>query len=137
MGDGLLPGIEIFKYWMTDTQWYIYITLHWSILIFFIFLMLLIVANFVQILIRLGKWRNVPFLMFYIFAGLAIIFRILDMVYEFDQVKHLFEFWLAFMQPVSKLCAGFIYAWIMFEVGLKVRDVLKVDRNPLSDPAES
>ena len=72
----ILPGFdENVKPYLTNTQYGVFMTVHWLLIMFYAGLTVLIVINVWQILVKQGRWRKLPLLVFYIFVFMAVVLR--------------------------------------------------------------
>ena len=104
----ILPGFEkFFKPLMTDAQHKGFVCVHWITIILFAGLIVLVVANIWQILIKQGRWKTPPLLLFYTMTFMAIVLReICIITWALDD-----ELWWKLpwiIQPMAKLDAGLI-----------------------------
>ena len=79
-----LPGIyNNLEDELTPFAYYTFVVLHGFDFLLFIYLLILVSINDWQIVYRQSRWRNLPFLLFYVFATLSIILRTLSLTLEF------------------------------------------------------
>ena len=86
------------------------------------FLIVLALVNIWQILIKQGKYKTLPLLFFYIYSIIAIALRLICLVWMFG--RGVFENVLDDIYVGAKLCVGFVQAWIIFEIALRVRNLV-------------
>lgn len=46
-------------------------------------LFFMIIVNIWVILIKLGKWKTIPILLFYAFSFISVVLRLLDLIWQF------------------------------------------------------
>ena len=98
---------------------------HWVIFLVYCILCVLVVINTYKILIKEGKWRTVPLLLFYILATAAIYFRQLINIFYGDFGQDWFQVVLE-VQPFIKFEVGVVQAWTTFEIALRLRHDFKM-----------
>ena len=123
----ILPELEELSKEWTDTQRRAYVSIHWLLIIFYAVLILITLANIWQILIKQERWKTLPLLVFYIFVFIAVLLRELCNLMGLDYV------FLFFIQPIAKQGVGIIQSWMMFELGLKLRQGIILEKNIQAD----
>ena len=56
---------------------------HYLLIALYFILLALVLVNIWQVIIKLRKYKYLPLLMFYIFAFMAIFFRLLVLIWEY------------------------------------------------------
>lgn len=61
----------------TQAQYAVHMTLLWINIVLFTALLVIVVLNSWQILLKQGKWRTRPLLIFYVMALLSVVLRLI------------------------------------------------------------
>lgn len=130
---GFPPGFEKYKDEVSTPEYYVILTVVWVILLIYASCFAILVANAWQILIKQGRWRNLPLLLFYIFSAAAIVLRELIMFIRKANCSQFLYYFTDLEQPYVKLGAGLVQVWIIFEVALWIREGVFLDSNPSAD----
>ena len=62
----ILPGYDEVSSQMSDTQFSVYMSIHWFLILFYAVLIMITIANIWQILIKQDRWKTLPLLVFYL-----------------------------------------------------------------------
>ena len=78
----ILPGFAAHggKSFLSSNQLIIYAVEHYILIGLYTYLLVLVLMNFWNIIIRQKKYKSLPLLTFYIFASIAISFRLIILV---------------------------------------------------------
>ena len=79
----ILPGLEHLKEELTPTQYRSLVSVRLLLILLYLTLLTLCIVNIWLILILNKKYKTKPMLLFYIFAFLAIVFRLLACIWQF------------------------------------------------------
>ena len=102
----ILPGFDEFlKPNLTSAQFRFYVSFNWIMILFFAGLMVLLVANIWTILIKQGRWKTLPLLLFYTLTFIAVVVRELDLTVSLKGSEWRVICWI---QPIAKLGVGLI-----------------------------
>ena len=114
----ILPGFDKnVKPNMDETQYRVFMSWHWLLILLFGALIIMTVANIWQILVKQERWRTSPLLFFYIFVFLAVLLRELANIFGYvDKFTFLLR-----IQPFAMQEVGIIQSWMMFELALRLR----------------
>ena len=115
----ILKGYQDVQEILSTTEYRVFAASVWIIVLLFTGLLILICINTWMILYKLEKWKTVPLLFFYMWSFLAVTFRLIRTILGLES-----SFWSifgSFDQPVFKLCAGMMQAWIIFELTIRIR----------------
>ena len=82
-------------------------------------LLLLALRNIWKIVVLQGEYKNVPILMFYVLALLAISIRLINLIWINSNAPLIYNFGIL-QQPI-KLCVGVVYDWITLELAIRIR----------------
>ena len=82
--------------------------------------LILCVINIINILIRQGRWRTVPLLGFYIMSFICITVKLLYTIFWMC-VKKTLLMAIIYTTDYAKLSVGLIQAWMIFELGVRIR----------------
>lgn len=80
---------------MSPQEVKIYAAEHYCLIGLFFFLLVLVNVNMWNIIIRQKKYNTLPLLAFYIFAFLAISFKLVILIWYFEEKKVVFIFSLS------------------------------------------
>ena len=105
---GILPGTEFSKQNMETWQFYLWMTVHWIVIILFIWLLIIIIFNIWQIIYKQRRWNNFPLLLLYILSFASIIMRLIDTTLTYGIGLGKFDYLVAFLCPVTWLGVGVI-----------------------------
>ena len=75
-------------------------------------------VNIWTILVRQGKWKTLPLLLFYTMALVAIAARTIVILFYWTLNP-----WITLLnniQPVAKICVGLTQAWMIFELCVRI-----------------
>ena len=97
------------------------------------FLLILVLCNIWQILIKQKRWKNLPFLAFYYLAFIAILMRAAELLIGFSRQIGYLTLWLNEGQPQVKIAAGLVQAWMIYEVGQKIHERAIMFKKPWLD----
>ena len=115
----VLPGLDDFyRVYMSPPEWKTFIVFQWLNIALFGALVILVSVNIWQIIIRQRKWGNLPLLFFYIFATLGILLRETLLIFAYASWMNNKVNILQFEEPMTKLGAGVVQSWIIFEIAL-------------------
>ena len=115
----ILKGYQGVQEILSTTEYRVFASSVWIILLLFTGLLILMCINIWMILYKLEKWKTVPLLFFYMWSFLAVTFRLIRTLIGFQD-----SYWgyiLGLDQPVLKQCAGMMQAWIIFELAIRIR----------------
>ena len=117
----IFPGIEKLntEYDFTETQFKIFFTEHLILTLLYAALFILVSVNIWIILVRQGKWRTLPLLLFYVMAFIAISTRLIACIWIYTEANWVFAVY--FMQPLAKIAVGLTQAWMIFELKVRIR----------------
>ena len=77
----ILPGFDqSVKPYMTSTQYGVFVTVHLLLILFYAILTVFVGKNIWYILVKQGRWRTFPLLVFYIFVFIAVVLREITMI---------------------------------------------------------
>ena len=117
----VIPWYENLEAMMTETQYRTCHAIHILVILIYFVVTILAIINFWQILIKQKLWKALPLLFFYIFTFLCIFFRICILIsYGLESKPYLLHV-LFTMQPISKIFAGLLQSWIIFELAVRIR----------------
>ena len=118
----ILPGFSENSedYFGDETQVIIYAVERYILIGLYSLLLVLLFVNVWCILIKQRRYRNLPFLAFYVFSFLAISTRLAYILIQWSltakQSVLINDYYL-----ISKLCVGFIQAWTTLEMTMRIR----------------
>ena len=102
----------------------IYAVERYTLIGLYTFLLVLVIVNIWTILIKQKRCKTLPLVAFYIFAFLAIAFRLIYILIDWTfvrvPVRLINNFYL-----ITKLSVGLIQSWIILEIALRVRQTYK------------
>lgn len=93
----------------------------WVLIIANLTLLVLVLINIWKILIKLGKWRTLPLLFFYIFALFSIVLRLCAQFWQYTFTQ--FSLTCSVVQPGAQACVGIVQTWMIFELSMRFRSV--------------
>ena len=120
----LLPGLENLEespFNLSKVELRLQAGFQWLIILLNALLLAMVLTNFWCILIKQEKWKTFPMLVFYVISLIAVILRLLVMIWEFEGSN-----WIAacyIIQPMVKAAVGLIQSWIIFELSMRFRSV--------------
>lgn len=102
----ILPGFDDIKPYLSVTQFRVYVSVHWLLILFYGVLIVITVANIWQILVKQKRWKQLPMLFFYIFVFIGVVLRELCNIMELSGLLG----WqsLILIQPVAKQGVGIL-----------------------------
>lgn len=119
------PWLSNFQEEMTVTQYRVFASIHYLVLLIFLLAFVLVIVNMWQILIKQAKWKTIPLLLFYVYAFICITLRVCCLVtYGLDRA-YFFQNLMYAMQPVAKICVGLYQGWMILELAVRIRDSSK------------
>lgn len=74
----VLPNYDVIKDQLTTAEYRTYVALSFITILVFSVIMLMVIANICQILVKQKRWKTVPLLFFYILALMVTWGRILN-----------------------------------------------------------
>ena len=83
------------------------------------FLVLLALRNIWVVVIKQREHKNLPILMFYVFALIAVALRLVYLIWFWS--KELPKTSVDETQQAAKLCVGIIQDWITIELAIRIR----------------
>ena len=118
-----LPGIDAYadKHNWDRTKKISYISLDYLLIGLYAMLVLLALRNIWIIIVKQKEYRNLPILMFYAFALIAVTLRVVYLVWQWT-VSPIYWNNLDDVQQASKLCVGVVQDWITLELAIRVRN---------------
>ena len=119
----ILPNLSCDWFEVSKTKVVIYAIEHYILIGLYIFLLGLAVFNIWTILIKQRRYKTWPLLFFYVFAFMAILFRLIWLFIEYIEsivVEDVADCYLT-----SKLSVGLIQSWMILEIALRVRQTYK------------
>ena len=105
----------------TRPQIIAYLSLFYLDIAVYAFLILLALRNVWAILVKQGEYKNLPIVMFYVFALIAIATRIICLFFYWDQQSHIADN-LSFIQQSAKICVGFVQDWVTLELAIRIHN---------------
>ena len=105
----------------------VYASEHYLLIGLNIFLLFLVTLNFWQILVRQKKYKTLPLLFFYIFALIAIVLRLVYSVFTWSQ--NYIYLSVDYVYIAAKLCVGLLQTWMIFEIAIRIKHLLAIQRN--------
>ena len=119
----ILPNLSCDWFDVSTTKYVIYAIEHYILIGLYTFLLGLAVFNIWTILIKQRRYKTWPLTFFYVFAFLAIFFRLIWLFIEYIEsfvVDDISDCYLS-----SKLSVGLIQSWMILEIALRVRQTYK------------
>ena len=90
--------------------------------------------NVWQILIKQERWKTPPLLLFYIFALIVVITRIVDSELPLveDEPHSLFvlAIFICYSSPIAKLVVGAIQLWMVIELAIGLKTSIQLAEDP-------
>ena len=116
----ILPGFSSSKYSTMDSEeLVIYAVEHYLLILLYTLLFVLVNMNIWSILIKQSKYQNLPLTVFYVFAFMTILFRLIYLIFCFTSVKLVI---VSFMEAITKFCVGALQTWMICEITLRVKN---------------
>ena len=119
----ILPNLSCDWFEVTKAKVVIYAIEHYILIGLYIFLLGLAIFNIWTILIKQRRYKTWPLLFFYIFAYIAISFRLIWLFIEY--IESSVVFYITDCYLTSKLSVGLIQCWMILEIALRVRQTYK------------
>ena len=79
---------------------------------------MLALRNIWVIIVKQQEYKNLPILMFYLFALIAVTLRPIFLIWYYTFKQTLFN--LDFVQQLAKLCVGVVQDWITLELAIRI-----------------
>lgn len=114
-----LPGFDKRKDQLTPQQYRAYYTTHVFLNLLFVALIILVLLNVYRILIKMGKWRNMPLLFFYIFTFIQVVSREVYAFFGAMKTRALYPF--PYQSSIAKISVGLVQLWIILELAIRIR----------------
>ena len=123
----LLPGraYDYAAFYFGPEHMRAFLILEYGLIVLYVTVLVLCVINMVNIFYRQGKWRTVPLLAFYVMSLYAIVLKVVFTVCIFMLIDIDWLFVLVSTGDYSKLGVGLVQVWMIFEIGVRIRQGLK------------
>ena len=117
---GYLLGFEEWAdYWQWNReQRIVFILVIYIDILIYALIMVLILRNTWVVIIKQRVYKNLPILMFYIFAFIAVSIRLIDIIGYWTYTQYL-ESNIDLLQQAAKICVGMVQDWITFELAIR------------------
>ena len=91
--------------------------------------------NVWQILIKQERWKTPPLLLFYIFALIVVISRIVNAVLPSNEdqpysLENVLWYFISYSAPIAKLAVGAIQLWMMIELTIGIKTSIQLAEDP-------
>ena len=117
-----LPGdFEVYTNDWSVGQQIAYVCLDYLVIGLFMALLALCLHNIWSIVVLQREYKNLPIFLFYVFALIAIIIRIVWLLTFWIQNYALLNN-IGFTYQMTKLCVGITQDWITFELAIRIRN---------------
>ena len=83
-------------------------------------LVMLAFRNIWAILVKQQEYKNLPILMYYVFAIIAVFLRLIIIIWNWSSNPLLSR--LDSVQQVAKLCVGVVQDWITLELAIRIQN---------------
>ena len=94
--------------------------MQYSLTLLFALLLVFVLSNLWNFIIKQGKYRNQPLLMFYILSIILIIFRFYFFIWYFCFTLNKDNTLPIIAPPLVKCMLGLEQTWIMIELSVKI-----------------
>ena len=116
-----LPGLD--EDWLrtlgwTQSQLIIYILTDYFVIAIYTLLSILALRNVLMIILRQREYKNLPILVFYAFALIAINLRLVFLLFYWQPNNIIWN--LDWIQQGAKLCVGVVQDWITLELAVRI-----------------
>ena len=123
MAQYYLPGFNqeyVEKLGWTKAQLVTYLLLDYTVIFLYAVLLALALRNVWLILVKQREYRNLPILMFYIFAFIALTLRLVFLLGQWTR-NPMFQN-MGMIQQFAKLSVGVVQDWITLELAIRIRN---------------
>ena len=118
----LLPGyFEAYTIDWSIGEKIAYVCLDYLVIGLFIALLALNLHNIWSIVVGQREYKNLPILLFYVFALIAILLRMVWLLTFWIQNDAMLNN-IGFTYQMTKLCVGITQDWITFELAIRIRN---------------
>ena len=104
----------------TQAEFIAYLSLYYPLIAIYILLVALALRNIWSIIVRQREYKNLPILMFYVFALIAVTLRPIFLIFSWTSDPIIYN--IDRVQQVSKLCVGVVQDWITLELAIRIRN---------------
>ena len=80
----------------------------------------LVLRNIYVVLLKQKEYKNLPILMFYCFALIAITIRLIGVIWFWKPLPIIVN--IDYVQQVAKLCVGVVQDWITLELAIRIHN---------------
>ena len=120
-----LPGLthdEIESWGWTQAQIISYLSVIYPVIIVYGILTVVALRNIIVIVVKQKEYKNLPILMFYLFALVAVTLREVKTIWHGLQSTFI-DVNLDFVQQFSKFSVGLVQDWITLELAVRIHCV--------------
>ena len=112
---------EQVKSWgWTHDELIVFLSLTYLVIFTYLILVVLALRNILVILLKQKEYKNLPILMFYVFALIALSLRLTNLIWYWTGNPIFAN--IDWVQQVAKLCVGVVQDWITIELAIRIHN---------------